>query len=149
MAYDRQYRREALLRQYLNWTACNARQYSVAITGMAKLIPTCQHCLSEAHGSDSCPMDPNPPMVYQTAAKPTPTAQSRTPLQGQPGRPRSLDTAEICRNYNGNRCRRPHCRYLHICSECYYPHPYALCPRNPGRTTPKGLRSRSPPRPLA
>lgn len=150
VAYDRQYRREALSRQDLNWSACNARLYSEAFTGRAKLIPRCQHCLSEAHASDSCPMDPNPPIVYQTTAKLIPTTHSNAPQQGQPGRSRAPDkVAEICRNYNWNRCRRPHCRYLHICSECYYPHPYALCPRNSGRATPKGQRSRSPARPPA
>ena len=39
VAYDRQYRREALARKDLNWSATNSRLYNEAFTGHAKAIP--------------------------------------------------------------------------------------------------------------
>eukprot|EP00731_Ephydatia_muelleri_P008707 Em0004g1045a len=44
VAYDRQYRREALARKDLNWSATNSRLYNEAFTGCAKAIPRCCHC---------------------------------------------------------------------------------------------------------
>ena len=38
VAYDRQYRREALARNYLNWSVVNSRLNSEALTGRAKVI---------------------------------------------------------------------------------------------------------------
>ena len=65
VAYDRQYRREALARQDLNWSACNARLYNEAFTGRAKAIPRCQHCLSETHASATCPLTtPDPTVLW-------------------------------------------------------------------------------------
>ena len=39
VAYDRQFRREALARKDLNWSVTNSRLNSEAFTGRAKIIP--------------------------------------------------------------------------------------------------------------
>jgi len=39
VAYDRQFRREALMRQDLNWSVPDKRLYSEAFTGRARSIP--------------------------------------------------------------------------------------------------------------
>ncbi|KAL5491581.1 hypothetical protein EMCRGX_G016894 [Ephydatia muelleri] len=46
VAYDRQFRREALARKDLNWSVTNSRLYSEAFTDRAKIIPRCRYCLS-------------------------------------------------------------------------------------------------------
>ena len=134
VAYDRQYRREALARRDLNWSACNARLYNEAFTGRAKAIPRCQHCLSEAHGTMACPTNPDPIAMWH----PVPGISSVEGLNAK--RP------EICRSYNEGRCKYQRCKYLHICKECFYSHPWTVCHGN--YTASQRKRSRSPRRPL-
>ena len=140
VAYDRQYRREALARRDLNWSACNARLYSEAFTGRAKTVPRCQHCLSTTHEARSCPSNPDlpaAPSAAQTghATSSAPTTSGGGPLTG--------GQREICRNFNEGRCRYARCRYLHICRECFYPHPWVSCHGNQAARQ----RPRSPRRP--
>ena len=129
VAYDRQYRREALARRDLNWSACNPRLYNEAFTGRAKTIPRCQHCLSNTHGSQAYPANPDPAAPWQPSLRP-PTADSQDERQ------------EICRNYNDGKCKYQRCKYAHICKECFYPHPWTACHRN--QQTTQRRRSRSP-----
>ena len=130
VAYDRQ---ESLARRDLNWSACNARLYNEAFTGRAKAIPRCQHCLSEAHGSLVCPLtNPDPVTVWQPISRATGSDSYNNK------RP------EICQNYEG-RCKFQRCKYLHICKECYYPHPWTVAHGN--QSASQQRRSRSPRRP--
>ena len=127
VAYDRQYRREALARRSLNWSQANSRLYNEAFTGRAKAIPRCHHCLSDTHASSAC--------LLNTGPSGAPDANNPRQSLGQ----------EICRAYNAGQCRFIRCRYRHVCTECSYPHPWSRCPKNlrkeggPGRE-----RSRSP-----
>ena len=54
VAYDRQYRREALAHRDLNWSRIDSRLYSEAFTERAKAIPRCKHCLSDTHLMANC-----------------------------------------------------------------------------------------------
>ena len=63
VAYDRQFRREMLARKDLNWSVPNSSLFNEAFTGRAKIMQSCQHCLSEDHGSTGCPQHPNPMIV--------------------------------------------------------------------------------------
>ena len=58
VAYDRQYRREALARKDLNWSAENSWLYNEAFTGRAKAIPRCAYCLQDYHVESLCPVIP-------------------------------------------------------------------------------------------
>ena len=49
VAYDRQYRREALANRDLNWSQMNIRLSNEAFKDRAKSIPCCRHCLSDTH----------------------------------------------------------------------------------------------------
>ncbi len=49
VAYDRQYRREALARRDLNWSRTDSTLYNEAFTGRAKTIPRCNYCMQEDH----------------------------------------------------------------------------------------------------
>ena len=59
VAYDHQYRREALARKDLNWSVVNSRLYSEAFTSRSKVIPRCRYCLSETHDLRACPSNPD------------------------------------------------------------------------------------------
>eukprot|EP00731_Ephydatia_muelleri_P011872 Em0006g766a len=69
VAYDRQFRREAMARKDLNWSVTNARLYSEAFTGRARAIPRCRYCLSETHELRACPV--NPDNLDPTTPRPT------------------------------------------------------------------------------
>ena len=62
MAYDRQYRRQALAKQDLNWSVTDARLYNEAFTGRPHLITRCSFCLQDDHTSSQCPRNPNRPI---------------------------------------------------------------------------------------
>ena len=131
VAYDRQYRREALARKDLNWSVVNSRLYSEAFTGRAKIILRCRHCLSETHDLRACPSNPD-----------TILDQIRRPLS-----PHMHSARDICRNYNDRRCHYDRCKYQHICRECLGPHPWLSCSRNTRREDGNGRDRSRPSRP--
>ena len=137
VAYDRQYRREALARKDLNWSAENSRLYNEAFTGRAKAIPRCTFCLQDDHTDCVCPRNPNKPVFGWFPDPSNWHAQAM---------PHSQPSQEVCRNYNQGRCKKPphKCRYTHICDMCSAYHPAINCPRNRGNQ--RG-RYRSPPPP--
>ena len=61
VAYDRQFRREALSRRDLNLSTTDPRLYSEAFTGRAKSIPRCTYCLQDDHPAQRCPQNPDQP----------------------------------------------------------------------------------------
>lgn len=132
VAYDRQYRREALARKDLNWSVVNSRLYSEAFTGRAKVIPRCRYCLSETHDLRACPSNPD---ILDQAHR--------------PASPHSYTAAKdtICRNYNDGRCRYDRCKYQHVCRECLGPHPWISCSKNTRREDRNGRDRSRPPRP--
>ena len=129
VAYDRQYRRDMLARQDLNWSIPNTRLYNEAFTGRAKIIPRCPHCLSEDHTRTNCPHSPNPVLVgwlpdpHQVPPFTTQVHYSLAASQAQ---------REVCRNFNENRCRFTRCQFQHVCLNCWGPHPAISCPRRAG-----------------
>ena len=55
VAYDRQFRREALARKDLNWSVPNLHLYNDAFTGRAKAIARCSVCLQDDHTCNRVP----------------------------------------------------------------------------------------------
>ena len=149
VAYDRQFRRELLARNDLNWSVPNSRLYNEAFTGRARNMPRCQHCLSEDHGSTGCPQHPSPMLVGWFHPPVTPPQSPG--LGGATPTPPPTSTksagAEVCRNFNAGRCRYSRCRFAHLCSDCGGPHPALSCPRQLAVPASQGpLRSRPSPR---
>ncbi len=139
VAYDRQFRREALAKKCLDWSVPDARLYSEAFTGRARSIPRCSLCLQDDHQANVCPQNRDQPWwVWPFGSGPA------GPPQGNQGTlPRTpRKAADVCRRFNEGRCRLPSCRYVHACKECGGDHPSMHC----GRTRP---RARSPHRPTA
>ena len=120
VAYDHQYRREALAKGDLNWSTLDSRLYNEAFMGRARAIAHCQHCLSEALGSVNCPSNPNP-SSYQPLVE---VGNAPGTLLGAGSR------QEICKCFNKGRCRFLHSKYLHICKECFHPHLWITCRNN-------------------
>ena len=115
VTYDRQYRRDVLARRDLNWLQPNSRLYNEAFTCCAKEIPHCHLCLSDAHSSSACTLEPT------LGSGPTNVASR------QPNQP----SQEVCRLYNTDQCHHPRCRrYHHVCQECSYQHPWTQYPKN-------------------
>ena len=61
VAYDRQFRREALARRDLNWSVPDSRLYQEEFTGRALFLTRCSYCLAEDHSSTQCSRNPNRP----------------------------------------------------------------------------------------
>lgn len=109
----------------LDWSVPNHRLYSEAFTGRAQSIPRWQvHvCLSDTHPTHQCPFQPNPIRGLQLDERST--ADPTSPQSSPAG------STQVCRYHNKNCYTYPKCRYIHVCIECSYPHPYVKCPRNP------------------
>eukprot|EP00731_Ephydatia_muelleri_P000372 Em0001g372a len=107
VAYDRQFRREALARKDLNWSVTNSRLYSEAFTGRAKIIPRCRYCLSETHDLRACPSNPDTGILNHRSSSPYGNSSSK----------------DVCRNFNDGKCRYDRCKYRHVCRKCFGPHP--------------------------
>ena len=142
VAYDRQFRREALARKDLNWSVSDPRLYNEAFTGRAKAIARCSYCLQDDHVATLCPRNPNRPLFGwypDTSAWPMQMAMSSQPpsLHSRPTNPN-----EICRRFNEGRCKQLYCRYRHACNSCQGPHGVLDCPQRLAYQS--AGRSRSP-----
>ena len=104
VAYNCQYRCEALANRDLNWSQMNARLYNKAFTGHAKSLVA-----GIASVTLTCPLEPNLGSTVSTQ----PPFSSTIP-----------SSSEVCRKYNTGRCTYTLCRYRHVCQGCCYPHPW-------------------------
>ena len=138
VAYDRQFRREALAGKSLDWSIPNHRLYQEAFTGRARNIPRCSYCVQDDHTSELCTKNPARACFGWPAGFPVwPSVQPPTlPNQGWP-----QPSPELCRRFNSGRCFAVRCRYTHACTECGGGHPARDCPR--ARSAPPA-RARSP-----
>ena len=142
VAYDRLYWREKLAAKDLNWSVPSQRLYSEAFTGRAKRQPQCPHCLSEDHAAAGCPHNLNPPNVGWFQGTPQPQFGTHQPGPSST-LPKVNPRQEICRNFNGGRCRFTRCRFLHACSECAGPHAAMHCPSRQATSSGLGASARS------
>ena len=139
VAYDRQFRREALARKSLDWSVPDPRLYSEAFTGRAKSIPRCSVCLQDDHLTQRCPQNPDNSWWGWPVGPGHWTAPSPGQAFGGPRHPRR--PREVCRRFNEGLCRLPTCRFIHTCSACNGDHAAIHC--NKGHQ-----RDRSPSRML-
>ncbi len=125
VAYDRQFRRQALSRGDLNWSVPDARLYNISFTGRAKAINRCAECYSEDHLADRCPTLINQSLtaLVQAAASPHAYQVNAGPQTFPPhklNQTLALPGAaqETCRRYNAGTCRSRMCKYVHVCIDC-------------------------------
>ena len=132
VTYDRQFRREALARQDLNWSVPDSRLYQEAFTGRTRSLARCSYCLADDHTSAQCSRNPNRPQFLQWLPE---------LWQCQPPPRAASPSTEICRRFNEGRCKVSRCKYWHACSTCQGPQTWRECSRSKGRTA---VRGRSP-----
>ena len=153
VTYERQYRRQVLAKEDLNWSVTDPRLYNEAFTGRACAIARCSFCLQDDHTATYCPHNPNRPYFGWFA---DPSTWQALPQHNPPpsARPSSL---EICRRFNEGRCKHQRCKYRHACSACQGPHAAIDCPswtqpqmagrsRSPLRAPHKGMPGQPAPR---
>ena len=112
VAYDRQYRRQALARQDLNWSVTDPHLYNKAFTGRARSIARCSFCLQDDHAAGQCPRNPHRPIFGWFPDQSTWTTNQSAfgpPSSSQRNRP--VASGEICRRFNEGRCRFARCHY--------------------------------------
>ena len=155
VSYDRQFRREALARNDLNWSVVDARLYNEAFNGWARAIARCSCCLADDHAEASCPQNPNRSVFGWL---PSPSPWQSFPAAHLPPRPphHAQQPREICRRYNEGRCKNAHrCRYWHACLNCKTEgHSAVECRHKQGqgvrpvhhRRAPSGIQGRLPAR---
>jgi hypothetical protein len=137
VAYDRQFRREALARKDLNWSTPDPRLFSEAFTGRARSIPRCSFCLQDDHPAQRCPQNPDQPWVAWLPNPPAWQGGSAAPTQASVTNQSGRRANEVCRRFNEGRCRLSNCRYVHTCRDCGGSHPAITChqvrqqPRSP------------------
>ena len=127
--YDVEYRKWAAVNRIRNWSSTNSELYSLAFTGQAVGINWCPICQVEGgnHTYD-CPQFPSLP-----PNNPPPRLRS-IPNFAEPPAKRPSPTHCILFNKNGGPC--PYgasCKYQHVCSYCFGPHPVTSCPTKPAR----------------
>lgn len=102
VAYDRQYYRQALVKQDLNWSVTDLRLYNEAFTGQARPIARCNYCLQDDHAANQCLHNPHRPIFEWF---PDPTSWAGQPPFSPPsfsrGHPAS---SEVCHRYNEGHC---------------------------------------------
>ena len=139
VAYDRLYRCQAAARRSLDWAIEDSTLYNEAFVGQAKFIARCRNCLSEHHGSDSCPEFPQRPTAYVVRESFQPSVSVSLASGG-----------EVCRKFNDNRCTYAACKYKHVCLKCGHPHPAVFCISGnqrgyqPRDRSPQGVRRNRP-----
>ena len=133
VAYDRQFRREALTRKDLNWSVTHPRLYNEAFTGRARPITRCSLCFQDGHPTHSCPRKPH----HLGWGWPLECAAHSQPHFPSPQR----QSYENWQRFNEGKCKMHRCRYRHTCSRCQGAHPQMDCPQG------SMIWSRSPVRP--
>ena len=123
----------SLARKDLNWSLPNSRLFNETFTGCARAIPRCIFCLQDDHTMSTYTMNPNDLPRGYVSYWPAQTAMGYVPCSVQ---------AEVCHNYNDDRCKKETCP-LPACVSGMPPetHAWLDCPRRCPYI--KGHRSRT------
>ena len=87
-------------------------------------INVCGLCASVNHVSDFCPL-----LVNRNLKKQNPEnigynkPQIISCTNGNAKKEPLFEGRQLCINFNERSCQRPACKFLHLCFDCYSPHP--------------------------
>ena len=153
VAYDMAYRRKAAYMKSLNWAVIDQNLSATWFSGAGR-PPSCMHCLSEAHTSNSCPhLVENVLAPLATAGPQWAVTQWEGPKRGppqtqQPWRPpmsqayppqatgpyrapQGFSDKTLCGLFNSTEGQICHygeaCKFDHRCRLCGGPHPASSC----------------------
>ena len=116
----------ALLQQRgikVDWAVRDNGLFCTIFAGMRTNV--CTLCSSVNHTSDFCSLV-GKGLPNRAVAVSNVLLVQVIPKQGK----RHFQTFQgvpLCIDYNERICTRPACRFLHLCSECYSPHPKSRC----------------------
>lgn len=137
LSYDRAFRRKAATLKNLNWSRTDSTLFSLAFTGRAKQVSTCDFCFSTNHQTFQCPDAFQPSLqwgVQSPLAGPNLHQQPLQPLLPPMGgfNRKSVNNNNICGLFNSKKgplsCTYgTRCKYLHICTLCKGNHPRSEC----------------------
>ena len=110
----------------VDWSIRDSGLFCTMFAGMK--INVCGLCSSVNHGSDFCPLLVNPNFKktnqgnagnnrYQSGGYSNAAQKKGHSFQGM----------QLCINYNERSCSRQVCKFLHLCYECFGPHPKSKC----------------------
>ncbi|XP_073685379.1 uncharacterized protein [Garra rufa] len=113
------------------WGALDTELHSRVFLGCHNI--SCAVCRSFSHPTSSCPFTnpstppcPEPsqpkstsyvPCLMNTPATPTPSLRCRPSSSGN----------QVCTDFNGGRCTRQRCRFMHVCNFCGGAHARLVC----------------------
>ena len=134
--YDAGFCRQAVLTGNRLWSHINATLYALCFTGNAMATTWCELCFASTHSASECEQrgDPDPDMPARIKAIET-DVLALAAKQGKAGGP-IHPSADICRLWNRKNCTYPHCKYLHICSNCGGDHHALSCSNAPKVSAP-------------
>ena len=124
----------------VDWSIRDNGLFCTMFAGMK--INVCGLCASVNHASDFCPLLVNPnlkkPNIGNFGNNKTQTGSS---TNGNAKKAPLFQGRQLCINYNERSCQRPACKFLHLCFDCFSPHPKTKCTsktHDNGESTVKG-----------
>ena len=114
----------------VDWAVRDNGLYCTVFAGMRANV--CSLCSSVNHTSEFCSLVVNP--YWKRATQQMnggiprfPSPNANMPQQSKRYNQTFFQGIPLCINYNERSCVRSACRYLHLCSDCYAPHPKSKC----------------------
>lgn len=111
----------------VDWSIRDNGLFCTMFAGMK--INVCGLCSSVNHASDFCPL-----LVNSNLKKPNQgntgynRYQAGATANGNTRKIPSFQGVQLCMNFNERSCTRHVCKFLHLCYECFSPHPKTKCP---------------------
>ena len=110
----------------VDWSIRDNGLFCSMFAGMK--INVCGLCSSVNHASDFCPLMVNPNLKKSNTGNigynKTQTSSSAT---GYTKKVPTYQGRQLCINFNERSCQRPACKFLHLCFDCFSPHPKSKC----------------------
>lgn len=110
----------------VDWSIRDNGLFCTMFAGMK--INVCGLCSSVNHASDFCPLLVNTNLKKSNQGN---TGYNRYQAgangNGNTRRIPSFQGVQLCMNFNERSCTRQVCKFLHLCYECFSPHPKTKC----------------------
>ena len=144
--YDVEYRKWASANHIRDWSQTNSELFALAFTGQAVSLSWCPVCQVEGDHTYDCPR-----YVATQAATTSRSLDQQAPRRQLPSLmdppPAKRPPLAHCILYNKNAGACPYgsaCRFQHICSHCFNPHPVTSCTNKATPPCMNASQARSP-----
>ena len=126
MEYDRVFRKQRSINPCLAWNTLEPALQAATILGQSTSAGTyCTICRECDHNANHCALSTLQQQLHPTSFT--------TPQSGSnPRPPKRIETLmQICVAWNKGTCRRPDCKFRHVCATCQLGHRAHSCPNTP------------------